>query len=169
MADPLERHRAREQVLARSVLDRLLDPTPDLPQDPPLSVAAQTRDMRETIRRDLEALLNTRRCPVAPPDALAELQDALVSYGLDGMVSANLVTDYAKLQLARIIERRVAMFETRLSDVKVTILKNRTSAERALRMRISATFRLHEGMPPISFESTLDPSSQHFLVEGGNG
>lgn len=169
MVDPLERYRPRDRVLSRSILDRLIDDAPDRDFDPPASVTDQTRQMREAIRRDLESLLNTRRCPSAPPSELAELKDALVSYGLDGMVSANLVTDEAKLALARMIERRISMFETRLSDVRVTILKSRTMTERALRMRIQATFRLHEGMPPISFESTIDPSTQRFLVEAANG
>ena len=130
-----------------------------------MSLTEQVREMREAIRRDLEALLNTRRCPSAPPAALGELKDALVSYGVDGMVSANQVTDEAKLRLAQAIERRISLFETRLSDVRVTILKSRTATERALRMRIQASFRLHQGMPPISFESTIDPSTQRFLVE----
>jgi len=169
MADPLERYRPRDRILARSILDRLIDEAPDRAFDPPMNLADQVRDMRESIRRDLEALLNTRRCPEAPPAILAELKDALVSYGVDGMVSANLVTDEAKLELARMIERRISMFETRLSDIRVTILKSRTMTERALRMRIQATFRLHEGMPPISFESTIDPSTQRFLVEAANG
>jgi type VI secretion system protein ImpF len=169
MVDPLERYRAREQVLSRSILDRLLDATPDLAQDPALSLADQAREMREAIRRDLEALLNTRRCPTSPPDRLAELADALVSYGVEGIVSANLVTDEAKLQLARALERRIALFETRLSNIRVTILKNRTQGERALRMRIEATFRLYDGMPPINFKSTIDPSSQRFQVEAAHG
>ncbi|RWX81497.1 type VI secretion system baseplate subunit TssE [Neorhizobium lilium] len=169
MADPLERYRPRDRVLARSILDRLIDEAPDRSFDPPVNLTDQVRDMRESIRRDLEALLNTRRCPAAPPVMLAELRDALVSYGVDGMVSANLVTDEAKLRLAQSIERRISLFETRLSDVRVTILKSRTITERALRMRIQATFRLHEGMPPIGFESTIDPSTQRFLVEAANG
>jgi type VI secretion system protein ImpF len=169
MADPLERYRPRERIVARSIIDRLIDENPDRLQDPPLTAAEQLRELRECIRRDLEALLNTRRRPTAPPSIYDELGDALVSFGVDGMVSANLVTDEAKSRLARLIERRVALFETRLSDVRVSILKSRGNGERALRMRIQATFRVHEGMPPISFESTIDPSTQRFLVEAGNG
>ncbi|MGM5058681.1 type VI secretion system baseplate subunit TssE [Rhizobium sp. 814_E9_N1_1] len=169
MVDPLERYRSRDRVLARSILDRLIDEAPDRGADPPMSFVDQVRDVREAIRRDLEALLNTRRCPTTPPAALSELRDALASYGVDGIVSANLMTDQAKLKLAQAIERRIALFETRLSDVRVTILKSRTMTERALRMRIQATFRLHEGMPPISFESTIDPSTQRFLVEAAHG
>jgi type VI secretion system protein ImpF len=169
MADPLDRYRSRERVFSRSLLDRLIDQNPDQPRDAPMSTAEQIRELREGIRRDLEALLNTRRRPTAPPSAHEELGDALVSYGVDGMVSANLVTDEAKLRLARLIERRIALFETRLSDIRVTILKSRTNGERALRMRIEAAFRIHEEMPPISFESTIDPSTQRFLVEAGHG
>lgn len=169
MVDPLERYRLRDRVLARSILDRLIDEAPDRTVDPPISFVDQVRDVREAIRRDLEELLNTRRCPATPPAALSELKDALVSYGVDGIVSANLMTDQAKLKLAQAIERRIALFETRLSDVRVTILKSRTMTERALRMRIQATFSLHEGMPPISFESTIDPSTQRFLVEAAHG
>ena len=169
MADPLDRYRPGERVLARSVLDRLLDASPDSENDPLVSLTGQIQEIRESIRRDLEALLNTRRRPIAPPSGLPELKDALVSYGVDGIVSANLVTDESKFALARAIERRIALFETRLSDVRVTILRNRDAGERTLRMRIQATFRLHDGMPPISFESTIDPSTQRFLVEAPRG
>ncbi|WP_296014156.1 type VI secretion system baseplate subunit TssE [uncultured Agrobacterium sp.] len=169
MVDPLEQYRPKQRTLSRSVLDRLLDDAPDVDGDPLVSLSDQVREMREVIRRDLEALLNTRRNPAGPPGSLKELNDALVSYGMDGVLSANLVTDASKEKLAQSIERRISMFETRLSDVRVTILKNRMEGERALRMRIQATFRLHEGMPPISFESKIDPSTQRFHVEAANG
>ncbi|HLP69322.1 MAG TPA: type VI secretion system baseplate subunit TssE [Rhizobium sp.] len=169
MVDPLERYRSHDRILARSVLDRLIDDAPDRLSDPPMSLTGQVREMREAIRRDLEALLNTRRCPTTPPALLTELKDALVNYGVDSVVSANLVTDDAKLKLAQMIERRISLVETRLCDIRVTISKSRTATERALRMRIQATFRLHEGMPPISFESTIDPSTQRFLVEATHG
>lgn len=168
MVEPLEQYRARQRTLSRSVLDRLLDDAPDAETDMLVSLKDQAREMREVIRRDLEALLNTRRNPAGPPAALMELSDALVSYGVDGILSANLVTDASKARLARSIERRISLFETRLADVHVTILKNRTDGDRALRMRIQASFRLQEGMPPISFESRIDPSTQQFLVEATN-
>ncbi|MDQ0454591.1 type VI secretion system baseplate subunit TssE [Rhizobium paknamense] len=169
MADPLDRYRPSERLLNRSILDRLLDDMPDMETDPLLSLTEQVREMREVIRRDLEALLNTRRPTQAPPDGLAELKDALVSYGVDGMLSASLVTDQSKIRLARLMERRIALFESRLSDVRVTILKPRMEGDRALRMRIEGMFRLQEGMPPISFESRIDPATQSFVLEGANG
>lgn len=169
MADPLDVFRQRDRQVVRSVLDRLLDDAPYSPADPPSSYVTQVREMREAIRRDLEMLLNTRRSIKSPPLALRELQNSLCTFGVDGAVAANLMTDEAKLGLARSIERSIARFETRLSDVRVTILKNRSVTARALRMRIEASFRLHEGMPPISFESVIDPSSQRIHVEGTDG
>ncbi|SCX19141.1 type VI secretion system lysozyme-like protein [Agrobacterium sp. DSM 25558] len=169
VVDPLEQYRPKQRTLARSVLDRLLDDAPDMENDPPASLSDQVREMREVIRRDLESLLNTRRNPAGPPADFKELTDALVSYGVDGILAANLVTDASKAKLAQTIERRISMFETRLADVRVSIMKNRMDGDRALRMRIQATFRLHEGMPPISFESKIDPSTQRFLVEASNG
>lgn len=169
MADPLENFRSGNRQVVRSVLDRLLDDAPYSPVDPPMSYAVQVREMREAIRRDLELLLNTRRCIQSPGIAYTELQNSLRTFGVDGVVSANLMTDGAKLALARSIERSISRFETRLSNVRVTILKGRSMTARALRMRIEATFRLHEGMPPISFESVIDPSSQRFQVEGSDG
>ena len=62
MADPLDIYRAGSRQLVRSVLDRLLDDAPFSPADPPVSDATQVRELREAIRRDLELLLNTRRC-----------------------------------------------------------------------------------------------------------
>ena len=169
MVDPLDRFRPKERVVVRSVLDRLLDDSPDIDRDPALPLSEQVREMREIIRRDIEALLNTRRRPMAPPRALEELNDALVSYGVDGFVAASLVSDESKQRLARNIERRISLFETRLRDVSVSILKSQGNGERSLRMRIQGTFRLHEGMPPVSFESRIDPSTQSFLVEAANG
>ncbi|PRD41150.1 type VI secretion system baseplate subunit TssE [Phyllobacterium phragmitis] len=169
MVSPLNQYRPQSRVLARSVLDRLLDASPDIKQDPPISLLDQLREMREAIRRDLEALLNTRRCPITPPSELTELKNALACYGVDGIVSVNLVTDEAKLVLARALERTITRFETRLSDVRVTILRNGAGSRRTLRIRIEAMFRPHDGMPPISFETMIDPSTQHFLVEAPRG
>lgn len=168
MADPLLKYLGQDRVIATSVFDRLLDSEPDRPTDGPISIPAQTRLLQESIRRDLEALLNTRRSPASPPGSFGELSDSVLSYGVDGFVSANLVTDEAKIALARSLEHRIASTETRLDNVRVTILKSRTTGERTLKMRIEANYRLQEGAPPIHFETTIDPSSQRFSIEAAH-
>jgi type VI secretion system protein ImpF len=44
-----------------SLLDRLIDEAPELSFDPPRSRTEELRAIRETFRRDIEAILNTRR------------------------------------------------------------------------------------------------------------
>lgn len=165
MVNPLDRYNPKKRVFARSVLDRLLDANPDMKQDPLVSPIDQSCEMREAIRRDLENLLNTRRCPTTPPAELKELGCSLVCFGIDGFVSMNLVSDEAKLVLARALERRIALFENRLSDVRLTILKNGATPRRTLRIGLEATFKPHDGLPLIRFEIVIDPSTQRFCVE----
>ncbi len=87
MVDPLEQFRPKDRTLRRSIIDRLIDDEPDVTHDALVSVAEQIREMREVIRRDLEVLLNTRRPPVNPPAGCDELYDAIVSFGVDGILS----------------------------------------------------------------------------------
>ena len=166
MADPLERFRPRGETLARSVLDRLIDADPDQAADPRRTIGEQVDALREALRRDVEILLNTRRKPeTAPP----ELADSLVDYGVDGFFVVNLVTDEQREAFARGLALRIRRFEPRLGDVRVSVLPNRVPAQRSLRLRIEAVHRLQPGMPPISFETAVDPSTQRIRVEAGDG
>ena len=54
-------------LAAPSILDRLLDSEPDLSVDTPRTRQKQVRDALESLRRDLESVLNTRRCATTPP------------------------------------------------------------------------------------------------------
>lgn len=165
MTKPLSNYVAREQVISRSVLERLLDNEPDRTADPLSSISTQVRELREVIRRDIEALLNTRRCPVSPSVHLRELVNSVFTYGVDGFMSANLVTEKAKTTLARKLEHCIAQTETRLTDIRITILKDHVEGQRTLNMRIEAILPLQEVMQTIQFETRLDPSSQRFVIE----
>ena len=48
------------QPLVPSVLDRLLDDNPGAKSEPPQSRHQVLRDLKQSVRRDLENLLNTR-------------------------------------------------------------------------------------------------------------
>ena len=157
----LRRFRASEQTVARSVLDRLLDDEPSVETDRARPVGEQVAEAREALRRDLEALLNTRCRPVSPPAALA---DALLGYGVESLFGTSLVTQDARAALARSLERRIGAFEPRLEEVSVEAAPPR-GAERSLRLRIRARCKVHLGLPPMAFETRMDPATQRFHVE----
>jgi type VI secretion system protein ImpF len=169
MADPLDPHRPTAPVLARSLFDRLCDAAPDLASDAPATIGQQMSDLRESLRRDLERLLNTRRPPASPPAELDDLADSLASFGTDGFFVTGLVTDHQRAEFAGAMERRIRLFEPRLADLRVSTLPPRHPSERSLRLRIEAVYRAQEGMPPIAFETAVDPSTQRFRVEASHG
>ena len=53
--------RELEPTVRQSVLDRLMDTTPGLAADPPASWRESVDQLRASVMRDLEWLLNTRR------------------------------------------------------------------------------------------------------------
>src|SRR5687768_18290102 len=111
-----------DHPLTPSVLDRLIDPDPTAARDAPKGQAQVLREMKQSLRRDLENLLNTRwRCLSWPPN-MDELELSLVNYGLPDFSGANLGIAENREQFRRVIERVIARFEPRLKNVKVQVL-----------------------------------------------
>ena len=72
------------------MLDRLLDHEPDVRREAPRSRNQVLRELKQSVRRDLENLLNTRvRCIPLPPE-LKELKQSLVNYGIPDLTGASL-------------------------------------------------------------------------------
>src|SRR5918994_1889326 len=71
-----------DQRLVPSVLDRLLDDDPGVSAEPPRNRSQLLRDLKLSVRRDVENLLNARRRNVALPPGLPELARSLLSYGV---------------------------------------------------------------------------------------
>ena len=170
MADPLARFLPTSETLERSLLDRLIDRDPDLAGDPPRMIGEQVNEIRESLRRDVEALLNTRRCPTTPsPDPESDLSDSLLTYGVDGFFATNLVTDEQRTAFARSLEESIRRCEPRLEDVRVSALPPRQQGERSLRLRIEAVHHLQRGLPAIAFETAVDPTTQRLQIEAAHG
>ncbi len=155
-------------LAAPSILDRLLDDAPDLSIDPPRSRPTQVRDALDSLRRDLEALLNTRRRPITPPNALPQLRRSLFSYGTADFIGANLVTIEQRRLFAARLEEAIRDSEPRLRQLAVTVLDPKDNAERVLRLRIEATVLLDDVNVPVLFASTISPATLRFSVAEAN-
>ncbi len=155
---------ASQDRLQPSLLDRLIDLDPDLETDPAHTKAESMAGLRAALRRDLEMLLNTRCCPVSPPDSLPELKDSLVQLGVEDFFSASLVTTRQREMFAASLQARIAAFEPRLQDLSVTLIADPVPEKRSLRLRITARYRARPGQPPLIFETRMDPVAGHFAV-----
>src|SRR5436305_14373809 len=82
-----------------SVFDRLIDTEPMSSREPAPTRAQSVRQLRESVRRDLEWLLNTRRVAVPPPEGLREVNRSVYVYGLPDFSAFSLssASDQAKL------------------------------------------------------------------------
>src|SRR4051812_13222975 len=83
--------------LTPSILDRLVDQ--DL-----MSGSLHGYDLRhmiDCVRRDLEALLNTRRSVVADAEAFPEVADSVVTYGMPDMSLLTAASAAERLEIGK--------------------------------------------------------------------
>lgn len=149
-----------------SVLDRLLDDTPGASPARPRSRAQQLTELRDAVRRDLEALLNTHQCCQSPPAALSELTHSLFDYGVPDFLATNAGAASAREEFRRSVEDIIRRFEPRFKIVKVSLVDDNAQVDRTLRFRIEALMYAEPAPERVSFDSLLDPSSHCFAVVG---
>lgn len=153
-----------DQPLIPSVLDRLIDFEPELTKETAKSRAQVLRELKDSVRRDLENLLNTRwRCISWPPN-FEELDVSVVNYGIPDFTGANMSLASEREELRRTIERIIRQFEPRFKTIKVVLLENRDEFDRTLRFRIDALLHAEPAPEPVIFDSQLQPTATTFEV-----
>lgn len=153
-----------DQPLLPSVLDRLLDASPESTRDPPKSRGQHLAEMRRAVRRDLEALLNTRQRCISWPSDLTELDHSLVSYGVRDFASLNLATSDQREAFCRDVEAVIRRNEPRFVSVSVTLLENSDEVDRTMRFRIEALMYADPAPEPIVLDSFVDPAARGIKV-----
>lgn len=134
---------------ARALLfERLVDHDPQSPGEPrPLRVL-DPHELRESVRREVARLLNTR-CPT-PPEELGGRERTVLDYGLPDFSHLYTRDPRAQEALAQEVQRAVAAFEPRLRQVRAVVEPLRNS-QRELWVRIDALLRVGEVMEAVSF------------------
>lgn len=150
-----------------SVYDRLLDFEPDKPDDPSLGQREQLRRYRDSIRRDLEVLLNTQQPSQRLAKGLPELPTSLVQFGSTGFHGLMLATREQHMALARSLQTLIGIFEPRLKNVKVMLSEDRTRTSRSLALKIRGETRFADADEAVVFDTRLDPSTRQFRISGG--
>ena len=151
-------------LAAPSLLDRLLDAEPDRLADAPRTRQRQVSDALESLRRDLEAVLNTRRCPNTPPGTLPRLKRSLLTYGVGDFIGANMITREQRATFAATLEESIRESEPRFRNLAVSVLDPRDAGERVLRLRIEAMVVLEDSAVPVLFASSINPATLRFSV-----
>ena len=144
-----------------SLLDRLLDLEPRETREAPKSRSTSLQELRQSVRRDMEWLLNSR-C-FLDADGLEEAPRSVAFYGLPDFtgVSANSLLE--QTHLINCIETAIRNFEPRFLDVKV-MLEPPNNFDRQLRFRIEARLDVDPVPEPIAFDSVLQLGGGGFVV-----
>jgi len=156
-----------DQPLIPSVLDRLLDDDPTAKREVEKPRSQVVRELKQTVRRDLENLLNTRWRCTSCPDDLDQLDLSLVNYGIPDVTGADLASTGQRGRFRQIMERVIQHFEPRFKKVSIEMLDNIDPADRTLRFRIDALLYAEPAPEPVVFDSAMQPSTGNVEVKRG--
>jgi type VI secretion system protein ImpF len=146
------------------VLDRLIDYEPEISQEPIASRSKNLRQLKQSVMRDLEWLLNTRQIAEGVPSELHEVNHSVVAYGLPDFTTINHKSPADQNRMRRAIENTVSIFEPRLEDVIVTI-ESSSESLRMMRFRIDARLKVDPAPEPVTFDTTLQLSSGQYMLK----
>ncbi|MBA4156456.1 MAG: type VI secretion system baseplate subunit TssE [Gemmatimonadetes bacterium] len=159
-------NREVERTVRQSVLDRLIDFEPKQSADASTTWAESVRQLKESVLRDLEWLLNTRRTPETAPDAYAEVKRSVFHYGLPDITSLSGESEVVRRRLIRQVEECIQLFEPRLTGVRVSPVEVEEESKRRIRFIIEAILRMEPNPERVTFDTVLEISSGKFLVTG---
>ena len=149
-----------EMGLTPSILDRLIDPESG---GTAWRRGYGVEEMIQSVLRDLEDLLNTRQTDGGLAASLPDVHSSILGYGLPDLTSLNAITPEQRLQIGRVIEECVGLFEPRLKDVRAMLLDTAGKNERSLHFRIEARLCL-DPAPEVVFETILEMSTGRYSV-----
>lgn len=157
--------RTDEIAVVPSLLDRLIDDKPDISVEPVARRLQNVQELKASVARDLEELLNTRRETLTElPVEFTELSQALVQYGLPDFTSFNLLSHHDRTRVRRVLEYAIATFEPRLRQARVVLEEPRHN-DRALRFRVEAILHVEPASEPVRFDAVLRLNTQEYVVQ----
>jgi type VI secretion system protein ImpF len=146
------------------LLDRLIDEAPEKAHDAPISPSEAMAILRQSVRRDIEALLNSRRRWQSWQASLKEIAVSPLNYGIPDCTGGRFHGSGDQEVLRREIEDTIRRFEPRFRSVRVKLTSQDDRKDATLRLRIEAILHAEPAPEPISFDTTVDPTTADVLV-----
>jgi type VI secretion system protein ImpF len=147
------------------LLDRLLDDEPRIKSEAPMTRSASLAKLKIAVRRDLEALLNTRRTPDVLPEGSVEILRSVYYYGLPDITSMPANFLYEQTKLLQSIEAAVKTFEPRLDGVRVSLVPV-AGQTRVLRFVIDGMLRIDPLPEHVVYDASIELTSLEVQISG---
>lgn len=155
----------KKKNLRPSILDRLIDNDPANRVEIDPDQHQKLKELRQSVRRDLENILNTRMRIVEPDEEFTHLKHSLLNYGLPDLATMNISNIDKRREFVQQLERLLLDFEPRFKTVNVSYQENSDKIDRTLRFRIDATLYADPSPEVVIFDSVLEPVSRTVNVE----
>ena len=155
----------KKKKLRASILDRLIDNEPQSTVDLDTNKYHKLSNLRNSVKRDLEDLVNTRYRIVGPPKDLAETVSSIINYGLPDLATINMSDTEFQQQFVEQFELILREYEPRFKSIKIDYIDNSNSLDRTLHFRIDATLYADPYPEIIIFDSELDPVTRSINVK----
>jgi len=147
-----------ETVFVQSVFDRLREEV-----DWPTTRTASLRHLKESIRRDIEDLLNTRQPPIPEIGGYPLASVSVFNMGLQDLSQLGSSANERLDDIQRAVQRCIETFEPRLQNISVAV-KNASTPRREIRLNIEATIQVQPAAEAVSFDTMLDLTSGMYSV-----
>jgi type VI secretion system protein ImpF len=151
------------------LLDRLIDEAPEAEHDTPISPGEAIAILRRSVRRDVEALLNSRRRWRSWQAAFKEIAVSPLNFGIPDCSGGRFHGSAEQEALRREIEDTIRRFEPRFRSVRVRLTPPGDRPDTTLRLRIDAVLHAEPAPEPIAFDTTVDPATADVLVRALDG
>lgn len=148
-----------------SVLDRLLDDAPQEAHDPSSTLSQDLELYKAQVRRDLEAMLNTRQESPGDLSGYPELQRSLLTYGLPDFTTFSLQSDTDRVRMREAIETAIRHFEPRIMEA-VVVVEAPDQKNQQLAFRVEGYLRVDPVPAPVAFDAVLQLSTQQYQIRG---
>jgi type VI secretion system protein ImpF len=150
--------------VTQSVLDRLIDLEPKVSTEPPKSHSTSLAELKQSVRRDLEWLLNTRCFFDEGDGGLEESLKSVAFYGLPDFTGVSAMSHIEQSRMTRAIEAAIKNFEPRFINVKVS-MEPLNNLDRMFKFRIEASLDVEPSPEPVVFDTVLQMGSGNFAVK----
>ena len=151
--------------LLPSFLDRLIDLDPFSPTESPKSQSQVIYEMKLSLKRDIQNLLNTRWSCVSWPPDYEELDLSLINYGIPDFSGINMGSPENQQRLIQIVERAIKNFEPRLIKFSIELNEEIDNISRTLAFRVDGLLRSEPFPEQVIFDTSLDIHSAEFEVK----
>jgi len=139
------------------LLDRLM---PDAGSASRLGI----EQLKDSLARDIEALLNTRLgFPAGRFDAFPETRSSILNYGLVDFAGFCLSSSEDRAAICASLKDAIERHAPRLKNVSATLERDAGGVNR-LNFVIHATLQVADGIEPVNFNAVLQPSSLHYEI-----